>query len=182
MTLVVDRCYFTGDLWARKLINLLWRFTRSTWDARNVDRHGHTPLQNQAIWRNRLQALVHAIYDSSPLMLAADRDIFSLPAEERLTTHHPAQIELWISRAKPIVAISIREASTAIKHTFQSIASFFTRTPHRTLEDTPNSDKPPSACKHHIVPIRSMPLSMAPTAQVDPSHGRVGEGKQQRLN
>jgi hypothetical protein len=113
------------------------------WDARNVDRHGHTPLQNQAIWRNRLQASVHAIYDSSPLMLAADRDIFSLPAEERLTTHHPARIELWISRAKPIVAISIREASMAIKRTFQSIASFFTRTSHQTLEDTPNSDKPP---------------------------------------
>jgi hypothetical protein len=143
LTLVVYRRYFTGDVWVRKLINLLWCFTRSTWDARNVDCHGHTPLQNQAIWRNRLQALVHVIYDSSPLMLAADRDIFSLPAEERLTTHHPAQIELWISRAKPIVAISIRKASTAIKRTFQSITSFFTHTSHRTLEDTPNSDKPP---------------------------------------
>jgi hypothetical protein len=76
MTLVVDRRYFTGDLWARKLINLLWCFTQSTWDAHNVDRHGHTPLQNQAIQRDRHQASFHVLYESSPLMLAADRDVF----------------------------------------------------------------------------------------------------------
>ena len=89
LTLEVDRRYFTGDLWARKLINLLWQCNRTLWDARNLDRHGHTPLQNQAIRRNRLQATVHALYDSSPHMLAADRDIFTLPAATRLAEHHP---------------------------------------------------------------------------------------------
>jgi hypothetical protein len=60
LTLVVDRRYFTGKLWVRKLISLLWKFNRSLWDARNLDRHNHTPLQNQAIRWNRLQAPVHA--------------------------------------------------------------------------------------------------------------------------
>jgi hypothetical protein len=85
LTLVVDRHYYTGDLWVRKLINLLWKSTRTLWDACIIDHHGHTPLQNkQAIRRNRLKAMVHVLYeDSSTLMLAADRDVFALPAAQR---------------------------------------------------------------------------------------------------
>jgi hypothetical protein len=124
------------------LIKLLWHFIRSLWDARNLDRHGRTPLQNQAIRRNRLQRAVHALYHSTPLMLAADRDIFFLPVETRLEHHHPDRIELWIARAKPIVAMSIRDASLAIKRTFQIITGFFTRTHHRTLEDNPIAPNP----------------------------------------
>jgi hypothetical protein len=144
LTLAVDRRYFTGDLWVRKLINLLWKFNRTLWDARNLDRHGHTPLQNQAIRRDRLQASVHALYDSSPLMLAADRDIFALPAEDRLREHKPARIAKWIHEARPIVATSIKDATKKIKRTFRSVADFFTRTHKRTLEDdTPEPEPRP---------------------------------------
>jgi hypothetical protein len=150
LTLVVDRRYFTGDLWVRKLINCLWKFTRSLWDARNRNRHGHTPLENQAIRRNRLQASVHALYDSSPLMLAADRDIFFMPVEEHLTAHHPGRIELWISRAKPVVATSIKDATQAIKRTFGSVADLFTRTRTCTLLE----DEPPDSVSgdSHFLP------------------------------
>lgn len=161
LTLVVDRRYFTGDLWVRKLINLLWHFIRSLWDARNLDRHGHTPLQNQEIRRNRLQRTVHALYDSTEMMLAADRDIFFLPVETRLEHHHPDRIELWIARAKPIVAMSIRDASQAIKRTFQSITGFFTRTQTRTLEDdtpAPNLRPTPLNSRH----VRNIPVPRQP--------------------
>jgi hypothetical protein len=43
-------------------------------------------------------------------MLAADRDIFDLPAVTRLEDHHPARIELWIRAATLIVARSIKDA------------------------------------------------------------------------
>jgi hypothetical protein len=118
LPLVVDRRYFTGALWVRKLINLLWKFNRSIWDARNVDRHGHTPLQNQEIRCNRLQTTVQVLYDSSPRMLTADRDIFDLPITTHLRDHGPDRIELWIRRAKPIVPISIKEATKKIKQPF----------------------------------------------------------------
>jgi hypothetical protein len=136
LTLVVDRRYFTGDHWVRKLISLLWKFNQSLWDARNLDCHGHTPLQNQAIRRNRLQASVHAIYDSSPLMLAADRDIFFLDAATHLRDRDPSRISLWVAQAKPIVAISIKDATKAISGTFKSVADFFTRTHIRSLDDS----------------------------------------------
>jgi hypothetical protein len=123
-TLVVDRRYFTGDQWVRKLISLIWKFNRSLWNACNLDRHGHTPLQNQAIRRNRLQSTVHALYDSRSHMLAADRDIFDLPAVTRLEDHHPARIELWIRAATPIVARSIKDAHQALTRTFRSVADF----------------------------------------------------------
>jgi hypothetical protein len=133
-------------------------------------------------------------------MLAADRDIFFLPVEQRLAHHHPDRIELWISRVKPVVATSIQDATQAIKRTFKSVADLFTRTRHRTLlEDEPpdsasggshflaslhrflspttrypifghphptNAPATPTII-NHFVPNRSMPLSMAPTAQVD---------------
>jgi hypothetical protein len=165
LTLVVDRRYFTGDLWLRKLINLIWKFTRSLWDARNLDRHGRSPLENQAIRRNRLQASVHALYDSSPLMLAADRDIFFLPVDERLSDHHPDRIELWISRAKPVVATSIQDATKAIKRTFKSVADMFTRTRNRTLLE----DEPPDSVFGGSHFLASLNRFLSPTNRAIPS-------------
>jgi hypothetical protein len=148
--LVVDHRYFTGDLWVRKLINLFWHFNRRLWDARNLDKHGHTPIQNQAIRRDRLQASVHELYNSSSKMLAADRDIFDLPADDRLRDHEPARIENWIREAKPIVAISIRDATKKIKRTFQSVAAFFTRVRRRTLEDDTPAPEPRPPEQQHL--------------------------------
>jgi hypothetical protein len=61
-------------------------------------------------------------------MLAADRDIFELPAETRLRDHGPDRIELWIRRAKPIVAISIKEAKKYQNH-FPLHRKLFLETP-----------------------------------------------------
>jgi hypothetical protein len=167
LTLVVDRRYFTGDLWVRKLINLFWKFSRSLWDARNLDRHGRSPLKNQAIRHNCLQATVHALYDSSPLMLAADRDIFFLPVEERLVAdHHPDRIELWISRAKPVIVTSIEDATQAIKCTFKSVADLFTRTCHRR---TLLEDEPPDSASDGSHFLASFHRFLSPTTRAIPS-------------
>jgi hypothetical protein len=199
LTLVVDCRYSTGNLWVHKLINLLWRFMRSLWDARNLDRHGHTPLQNQDICRNHWQSTVQALYASSPMMLAADRYICKLPIQTQLQYHAPDRIALWIQRAKPIVTTSIREASKTIQHNFHSITAYFTRAISPTLEEFltrstsypsvyPEPERPPLTKSSllgilsHIAPLRSMPLCMAPPAQVDPSRTVAGDGKQQRLN
>jgi hypothetical protein len=37
--LKLDRRYFTGVIWARKLISLLWTSMRTQWDLRNANRH-----------------------------------------------------------------------------------------------------------------------------------------------
>ena len=134
LTLKVDRHFYTGDIWARKLINLLWTFTRSLWDARNADRHGHTPLQSESIRKTRMEATVQALYDSRNRMLVADHDIFLLPMKKRFEDHDAARIALWIREAKAVVSTSIRDAKQATKRTFRSIASFFPRLHPRTLE------------------------------------------------
>jgi hypothetical protein len=166
LTLVVDHRYFTGDLWVRKLINLLWKFTHFLWDARNLDQHDHSLLENQAIHRNRLQACIHALYDSSPLMLAADRDIFFLPVEEcLLAAHHPDCIELWISRAKPVVTTSIQDATQAIKCTFKSVADLSTRTRNHTLLE----DDPPDSASGGSHSLASLHQFLSPTLHAIPS-------------
>jgi hypothetical protein len=133
-----------------KLISLLWKSNHSLWDARNLDRHGHTPLQNQAIRCNRLQSTVHTLYESGPLMLAADRDIFDLQAATWLEDHHPAHIELWIRASTSIVARSIKDAHHALTHTFHSIADFFSRhIQGRTLE-APTGEPP--TCPKNVIP------------------------------
>jgi hypothetical protein len=45
----LDRRYWTGKIWTRKLISLLWLAMRAQWDLRNADRHGRTKAANHAI-------------------------------------------------------------------------------------------------------------------------------------
>jgi hypothetical protein len=76
-------------------------------------------------------------------MLAADRDIFELPIQTRLQDHSPHHIALWIQRAKPIVATSIKQASKAIQRNFHLITAFFAQAISCTLKES-LADPPPA--------------------------------------
>jgi hypothetical protein len=45
----LDRRIWTGDIWARNLISLIWNNLQEQWHSRNADRHGRTKEQNHAI-------------------------------------------------------------------------------------------------------------------------------------
>jgi hypothetical protein len=45
----LDRRHFTGDIWVRKLVNILWKTARMQWDHRNADCHSRTTEESQSI-------------------------------------------------------------------------------------------------------------------------------------
>jgi hypothetical protein len=125
-TLKLDRRYYTGALWTRKLISLLWVTMRAQWDSRNADRHGHghTTAENHAIRHARLRQEITAQYHDAPTMLAADRALFEEPIEQKLK-QHPNRLALWLKRTKPIVQISKADATAAIHRTTDRLTKFF---------------------------------------------------------
>jgi hypothetical protein len=71
-TLKLDRRYYSGELWMRKVISLLWAVIRAQWDHRNADLHGKTKAENHAIRKARLLGDITALYQEAPNMLTAD--------------------------------------------------------------------------------------------------------------
>jgi hypothetical protein len=131
-TLKLDRRYFTGAIWTRKLISLLWVGMQEQWDHHNLDRHGATKTANHAIRHQRLLNYITAMYHEAPLMLAANKAI--LPASPiRLTKKHPTGIELWLKRTRAIVNCSKQEAASEVER----LHHFFR---HRHLKKTPSPE------------------------------------------
>jgi hypothetical protein len=91
----LDRRHFMGDIWARKLVNILWKIIRAQWDHRNADRHGRTTEESQSIQRTRLEQAVTEQYDEAGLMLASDRILTEEPIEKKMRKSL-GSIALWL--------------------------------------------------------------------------------------
>jgi hypothetical protein len=136
--LKLDRRYYTGDIWARKLISLLWTTIRACWDHRNADRHGRTKEESQSIRHKRLMGQVAEQYAHGPLMLADDRDILAEPLSKK-SQRSSAGLALWLDRIRPIVKLSKKDATAAIARTHHRITEYFNPkgSPNPTTPHTP---------------------------------------------
>jgi hypothetical protein len=121
----VDRRYWTGNIWARKLISLLWLAIRAQWDLRNADRHGRTKAANHAIRHNRLITAITALHQDAPLMLATDRDVLDAEPIPVETVQNPARLELWVRRTRTIATRSKADATAAIHRTHERLTHYF---------------------------------------------------------
>jgi hypothetical protein len=123
-TMKLDRRYYSGNVWTRKLISLLWGTMRAQWDHRNADRHGRTKEESDSIRHDPLMGQVTNLYDQGPTMLAANRDVIAEPILAK-ATQSPASLALWLERNTTIVKLSAKEATATIACTHQRIHSFF---------------------------------------------------------
>jgi hypothetical protein len=121
--LELDRRCWTGDIWARKLISLLWFGIRSQWDLCNADRHGRTKAANHAIRHARLLTSITALKAEAPLMLAADCDILAAPT--RTARQPPGRLKLWAKRTRAIVTRSKTDTTATIQHTHERLHHCF---------------------------------------------------------
>jgi hypothetical protein len=81
--LKLDRQYYPGTIWARKLVNLSWGIICAQWDHRNADRHGRTKEANHEIRHARLLHQLTEQYAEAPVMLAANRDLLVEPIKAK---------------------------------------------------------------------------------------------------
>jgi hypothetical protein len=129
----LDRHYYSGDIWLRKVVSLIWTTVRACWDHHNSSRHGTNKDEIYAIYRARLLISIQALYTDVPLMLAADRDVLANPIGDQLKKH-PTGLELWLRRTCNIVNLIKAEALAALKSMYKAITKYF----------TPRKKKPPA--------------------------------------
>jgi hypothetical protein len=146
----------TGNLWAWKLISLLWLATRAHWDLRNADCHdGQTKTANHDIPPARLLKSITALHDDAPLMLATDRDVLPAKPVPADTMQNPALLEFWAKRTRTIVTRSNKaDAWDAIHRTHECITHCFRhrRKKAPATEPTPPDTQPTphtTATTHH---------------------------------
>jgi hypothetical protein len=129
--LEIDPRYYTGDIWARKLVSHLWGAIKVQWDLWNGVRHGHTKEANHVIRHARLLTAITDMYNDAPRMIAADRAII-LPTSPPLhDKRHPTGLELWLKRTRAIVTRITLDATTTIQRTHERLHHFFR---HRRLK------------------------------------------------
>jgi hypothetical protein len=154
----LDRGYYSGNIWTRKLISLLWGIMRAQWDHRNANRHGRTKEESESIRHARLMGQVINLYDQGPTMLAADRDVIAEPILAK-AGRSPASLALWLECNTNIVKLSAKEATATIARTHQRIHSFFRSKRHTVL--------PPGLPPESIAPTSASaegpPVIQAPT-------------------
>jgi hypothetical protein len=144
----LDRRCWTGDIWAHKLISLLWLAMRAHWVLRNADGHGRNQAANHAIRHARLITAIEALYADSPLMLAADRTILDAEPIPDNTVQQPARLELWAQRTRTIINQSKVDATAAILRTHERLTHYFQRK-HADTVPTPPTPTPPAIKPHH---------------------------------
>jgi hypothetical protein len=110
----MDHWIWTSDIWARKLISLIWTNMQEQWYDRNADRHGRTKEQNHAIRHAKILTSIIDLRKKAPAMLATDREVLGDAPPERLT-RHPAGLERWVKQTKAIVQRSKADAIDAIQ-------------------------------------------------------------------
>jgi hypothetical protein len=125
-TLKLDRRYYSGAIWARKLVTLLWKIMRAQWYHRNADRHGRTKAANHQIRHKRLLQSITAQCAEAPNILAAGRALFEQPIRQKLL-QHPNRLELWLKRTKPIVKLSKHDAEATNRQTHSQLSKYFRR-------------------------------------------------------
>ena len=97
--------------------------TQSIWTIRNSHLHNTDPLQQHSYARLHLLGQIQELYDCLPLMLAADRDILSIPYTRRLDQPTPT-LRSFYKWAKPMVERSVQEADE-LGRSFRRIDSYF---------------------------------------------------------
>jgi hypothetical protein len=122
----VDRRHYTGAIWAKKVVTLLWSIVRAQWDHRNADRHGRTKNDNESIRRTRIESQITEQYTEANKMLAVVRPIIDEPLTQKFTKSIRS-LELWHKFTRPTIRLSTAKASEAITRTHRQITNFFTR-------------------------------------------------------
>jgi hypothetical protein len=120
----LDHRYWTGEIWTRKLISLLWFTMRAQWDLRNADRHGRTKAANHAIQHAWVLKSITDLHLIAPHMLAADRDILAEPLQDKLQ-QHPSRLELWLTHTRAIINHSKADATAMLHRTHERLTHYF---------------------------------------------------------
>jgi hypothetical protein len=125
-TLGVNRMKYTGERWAKQLINNLWKTVLELWSTRNDLIHQETSARKDAYMKERITTRIQRCYEDKDLLTAKERQQwFSTDIKEILEQDHK-YLTAWITIVERLIRIVQREqksrpASSAIMERFLNI-------------------------------------------------------------
>jgi hypothetical protein len=110
----------SGEIWLKRVLNCTWTTIWKAWLIRNDDLHGRDRQQREKKRIEKLTPRIRALYAKADTLLAADRDIFSIPLATRLT-FPSGELKTWINLVTPTVRRAINDANEHLRCTNQTI-------------------------------------------------------------
>ena len=107
----------------KSISSIIFSALSELWLLRNSHLHDADGKSLPSYKQSQLLLEIESLYASAPLMLASDRDIFKFPFDER-RTHTTNQLRRFLSHARPVVQISIKQAKDMGKN-FKPINEYF---------------------------------------------------------
>lgn len=115
----------TGSAFLSKQIQLTMTAIIDRWHNRCNTLHQTSDSSDSEI-RRRLLAKVSALYDSIPLLLASDKQLFNLPLED-IRNKSNKYLKNFITQTTPIVRHSIKQQQKLMASQHHDISTYFTR-------------------------------------------------------
>lgn len=118
-----------GDSWTKRLIRWVWKQLHTEWKERNNAKHGKTP-ESKVRHRNEVLGALAALYEYEDQVSHHDRQIFTIPLEER-QQQPTAQIQKWITAWRATINHCMREYQHQQQQFQPDIRNFITCTTTR---------------------------------------------------
>jgi hypothetical protein len=114
--------------------------------------HGRDRQQREKKRLEKLTPKIEALYAKAELLLAADRDVFAIPIQTRLT-FPSGELKTWIKLVTPTVRQAIADANEFIQRTNHTITQHLTaRHDPLTVNEQVNELRPVSRMIPHSTP------------------------------
>ena len=138
----IDSNKTSSEHWLKRVLNCLWTSIWQVWLIRNEDLHGRDRQQRETKRIEKLTPQVVALYAQADLLLAADKDLFSIPLPVRLT-FPSGELSTWIKLVTPTVKRAIHDAHEHIRLTNATMDAFLVPRPDPlTLNEQVNELRP----------------------------------------
>ena len=136
-----------GDSWSSKISEWWIQKSRAIWLQRNEKSHNCTK-ENESRLEQETFAQIRKLYDTSHLLSANDREIFSTPMED-LIQQPIHSLQLWVRTAWPTVRTCLKNYSDRIVLQNQRLSQFLQQ---RNINPTsPTSMNPPQENQNYSI-------------------------------
>jgi hypothetical protein len=92
----------SGEIWLKHILNCIWTSLWQVWLIQNDDLHGRDRQQWEKKRVEKLTPRIITLYAKAESLLVADREIFAIPINTRLT-FPSGELSTWIKLVTPTV-------------------------------------------------------------------------------
>jgi len=110
--------------WSMRLIQFLWYQSKAGWTAHNERVHDKESDIAAQHYRSQLEEKIRRIYSCYDSLSAKDKDLLSVPLEERLQLPDKP-LQLWLDKNAKLITHCVQQHKLQTANSNQDIRSFF---------------------------------------------------------